>query len=91
MATDLARLRKPVQKGKGAPPMLEAAPEIIAADPRLETAPLPERQRPLQVRVPESVFAEFSERAGREFGYTHGGKKQLFLKMWGAYKAQSVE
>ena len=83
-ATNLARLRKPVQEGQGVTPMPEAAPEIIAADPRLETAPLRGRQRPLQVRVPESVFAEFSGRAGREFGYAHGGKKQLFLKMWGA-------
>jgi len=47
-------------------------------------------QRPLQVRVPASVFEEFSERAGREFGFTHGSKKQLFLKMWDAYKAQSM-
>ncbi|MGB3739610.1 MAG: hypothetical protein WA948_09675, partial [Pontixanthobacter sp.] len=66
----------------------EAAADVIAADPRPEAT---ERQRPLQVRVPESVFAEFSERAGREYGFTHGAKKQLFLKMWHAYKAQSME
>ena len=49
-------------------------------------------QRPIQVRVPETVFHEFSEQAGREFGFTHGAKKQLFLKikMWNAYKAQSM-
>lgn len=82
MATNLARL-----KGKGAPPAPDAAPDVIAADTRNE----PEPQRPLQVRVPESVFAEFSERAGREFGFTHGGKKQLFLKMWNAYKAQGMQ
>jgi hypothetical protein len=86
MATNLARLRKPATKG--APPAPETAADVIATDPRPEAA---ERQRPLQVRVPESVFAEFSERAGREFGYTHGGKKQLFLKMWQAYKAQGME
>ena len=86
MATNLARLRKP--PAKGAPPAPEAATDVIAADPRPEAT---ERQRPLQVRVPESVFAEFSERAGREYGFTHGAKKQLFLKMWHAYKAQSME
>jgi hypothetical protein len=41
--------------------------------------------------IPESVFVEFSEQAGREFGFTHGAKKQLFLKMWKAYKAQSLK
>jgi plasmid replication initiation protein len=45
--------------------------------------------RRLQVRIPASVFAEFSETAGREFGFTHGAKKQLFLKMWKAYKTRS--
>ena len=30
---------------------------------------------------------EFSEQAGREFGFSHGAKKQLFLKMWKALKA----
>ena len=85
MATNLARLRKPATKG--APPAPEAAGDVIAADTRPEAA---ERQRPLQVRIPESVFAEFSERAGREYGFTHGAKKQLFLKMWDAYKAQGM-
>ena len=80
MATNLARL-----KGKGAPPMADMALDVIATDPRHDAEP----QRPIQVRVPESVFAEFSERAGREFGFTHGAKKQLFLRMWNAYKAQS--
>lgn len=91
MATNLARLRKPATKG--APPAPETAADVIATDPRpdVRTGAAAERQRPLQVRVPESVFAEFSERAGREFGYTHGGKKQLFLKMWQAYKAQGME
>jgi hypothetical protein len=82
MATNLARL-----KSKGAPPSPEAATDVIAEDPRRG----PEPQRPIQVRVPETVFAEFSERAGREFGFTHGAKKQLFLKMWKAYKAQNVK
>lgn len=80
MTTNLARL-----KGKGAPPVADLAPDVIADDPRHDV----ESQRPIQVRVPESVFMEFSERAGREFGFTHGAKKQLFLKMWKAYKAQS--
>ena len=91
MASNRTRLRGTRRSAKGAPPTPEVAPEIIAADPRPESAERPERQRPLQVRIPESVFAEFSERAGREFGYTHGGKKQLFLKMWQAYKAQGMD
>lgn len=81
MTTDLARLRK----GKGAPPAAEDVPDVIAENRRAdERIPL----RPLQVRIPVSVFEEFSETAGREFGFTHGAKKQLFLKMWQAYKAQ---
>jgi hypothetical protein len=59
---------------------------VIAENARAdENEPL----RPLQVRIPASVFADFSETAGREFGFTHGAKKQLFLKMWKAYKAQN--
>lgn len=82
MATDLAKLRK----GKGVPPAADDAPDVIAENGRGdEKTPL----RPLQVRIPVSVFEEFSERAGREFGFSHGAKKQLFLKMWEAYKAQS--
>ncbi|TDL74886.1 hypothetical protein E2L08_15860 [Palleronia sediminis] len=83
MATNLSKLKS----GKGAPPPVEAAEDVIESNPRSdEKTP----QRPLQVRVPESVFAEFSEQAGREFGFTHGAKKQLFLKMWKAYKAQNM-
>jgi hypothetical protein len=82
MATNLAKLKS----GKGSPPPPDKAEDVIQADVRGDDkAPL----RPIQVRVPESVFIEFSEQAGREFGYTHGAKKQLFLKMWKAYKAQS--
>lgn len=81
MATNLAKLKR----GKGAPPPADDAHDVIAENVRSdETEPL----RPLQVRIPASVFAEFSETAGREFGFTHGAKKQLFLKMWKAYKAQ---
>ena len=82
MALDLAKLKR----GKGAPPPAEKTVDVIAENPRTEAVP----QRPLQVRVPNTVFEEFSERAGREFGFTHGSKKQLFLKMWDAYKAQSM-
>lgn len=82
MAIDLAKLKK----SKGTPPPAEGTLDIIAENRRLdEKEPL----RPLQVRIPTRVFEEFSETAGREFGFTHGAKKQLFLKMWDAYKAQS--
>jgi len=82
MVTNISKLKSP----KGAPPPADDTPDLIAANTRShEKEPL----RPLQVRIPESVFAEFSERAGREFGFTHGSKKQLFLKIWKAYQAQS--
>lgn len=84
MSTNLSKLRS----GKGAPPAAEEAEDVIEADLRGDDKP---SLRPLQVRVPEAVFAEFSEQAGREFGFTHGAKKQLFLKMWKAYKAQSMK
>lgn len=82
MTTNLAKLTK----GKGAPPPADSVPDITAEDTRAE----PQELRPLQVRIPAKVFEEFSEQAGREFGFTHGAKKQLFLKMWKAYKAQNM-
>lgn len=84
MATDLAKLKR----GKGTPPPADDAPDVIAENRRSDEA---EPLRPLQVRVPASIFADFSETAGREFGFTHGAKKQLFLKMWKAYKGQSKQ
>ena len=84
MTTDLSKLRK----AKGAPPPADTTPDVIAEDQRGgDATPL----RPLQVRIPARVFEEFSETAGREFGFSHGAKKQLFLKMWEAYKAQSMK
>lgn len=82
MATNIAKLKS----SKGAPPPADNAPDVIAADTRPEKVEL----KPLQVRIPKTVFEEFSERAGREFGFSHGAKKQLFLKMWEAYKAQNM-
>lgn len=84
MATNISKLKS----SKGAPPVADTSHDVIATNTRDdEKAPT----RPLQVRVPESVFAEFSEQAGKEFGFSHGAKKQLFLKMWDAYKAQSMK
>jgi len=82
MATNIAKLKS----GKGAPPPADETPDVIAEDKRSEKEAL----RPLQVRITVSTFEEFSERAGREFGFSHGAKKQLFLKMWEAYKAQNM-
>lgn len=81
-ATNVSKLKR----GKGAPPPADDAPDVIADNQREEKTEL----RPLQVRVPTRVFEEFSEQAGREFGFTHGAKKQLFLKMWESYKAQNM-
>lgn len=82
MTTNIAKLKT----GKGAPPPADDTPDVIAEDTRGEKVAL----RPLQVRVPVSVFEEFSEQAGREYGFSHGAKKQLFLKMWKAYKAHCM-
>lgn len=82
MATNIAKLKS----GKGAPPPADDTPDVIAEDTRGEKAVL----KPIQVRVPKEVFEEFSEQAGREYGFSHGAKKQLFLKMWKAYKAQNM-
>ena len=81
MGTNITKLKK----GKGAPPPAEDVQDVIHTAARTKKVAL----RPLQVRIPADVFEEFSERAGREFGFTHGAKKQMFLKMWEAYKAQS--
>lgn len=82
MATNIAKLKT----GKGTPPPADDVPDVIAED----TRPAKEELRPLQVRVPRSIFEEFSEQAGREYGFSHGAKKQLFLRMWKAYKAQNM-
>ena len=82
MGTDIADLRS----RKGTPPSADDAADVTADDVRAGKPAL----RPLQVRIPVDVFEDFSERAGREFGFSHGAKKQLFLKMWKAYKAQST-
>lgn len=82
MATNIAKLKK----GKGAPPLADEIEDITDDAARPEKAEL----RPLQVRIPKEVFEAFSEQAGREFGFTHGAKKQMFLKIWRAYKAQNM-
>ena len=82
MSTNITKLKR----SKGAPPAIDAAPDVIAEDKRREKVEL----KPLQVRIPKTVFEEFSERAGREFGFSHGSKKQLFLKMWKSYQKQSM-
>lgn len=81
MATNIAKLKK----GKGAPPPADDIQDVTADPARGEKVEL----RPLQVRIPKDVFEEFSEWAGREFGFTHGAKKQMFLKLWKSYKAQN--
>lgn len=82
MATNITRLKR----GKGSPPPADIAPDVTSDNARAARPAL----RPLQVRIPADIFEEFSERAGREFGFSHGAKKRLFLKMWKAYKAQSM-
>ena len=77
MSTNITRLKK---GAKGAPPEADDTESLLGDEPR---AP----ERSLQVRIPEDVFVEFSAMAGRDFGYRHGAKKRMFLKVWEAYKA----
>lgn len=82
MGTNVSKL-----KGlKGTPPKLLGQRDVISMD----TRPANQELKPLQVRIPRHIFEEFSECAGREFGFSHGGKKKLFLKMWDSYKAQNM-
>ena len=81
MATNVAKL-----KGKGCPPSLDESPDPITTNLREDALEM----RPLQVRIPTTVFEEFSETAGREFGFSHGAKKQLFLKIWDFYKSMKA-
>ncbi|MER3352829.1 MAG: hypothetical protein RLQ73_02575 [Hoeflea sp. D1-CHI-28] len=82
MVTNITKLKK----SKGNPPPADGTADVTVDPGRGEDTVL----RPLQVRIPERVFEEFSAQAGREFGYRHGAKKQLFLKMWAAYRAQNM-
>ena len=82
MGTNITKLKK----GKGAPPPADDVQDVTD-DPARAAKP---ELRPLQVRIPKDVFEEFSEQAGREFGFSHGAKKQMFLRIWQAYKAQNM-
>lgn len=77
MSTNITRLKK---GAKGTPPEADEAEILLGNEARVV-------ERSLQVRIPENVFEEFSAMAGREFGYRHGAKKRMFLKVWEAYKA----
>lgn len=81
MVTDLKKLKKL----KGSPPHTAASVDVIAIDSRLDA----EELRPLQVRIPKSIFEEFSKFAAKEYGYSHGSKKKMFLKIWEQYKASA--
>jgi hypothetical protein len=82
MATNLAKLKST----KGAPPVAEVTPDVIEENVRPGDDPM----KPIQFRVPQSVFQDFSEQAGKEFGFNKGAKSQLFLRMWEAYRRQSA-
>ena len=53
MSTNITNLKL----GKGVPPPADVTPDVIADDTRPEKIEL----RPLQVRIPQAVFEEFSE------------------------------
>ena len=56
----------------------------MLADPRGEA----EETKPLQFRLPASVVREFNRLAAIEGDYSHGAKKQLFLRMWESYRRE---
>lgn len=78
MATNITKLKT----SKGAPPAADITPDVIRENSRAGDVAM----RPIQFRVPESVFNQFSERAGREFGFNKGSKSQFFLKLWTDYQ-----
>lgn len=77
--TNIAKLKS--RGGKGTPPQMQSKADPIEANPR----PKSMGERPLQVRIPIEIFEEFSALAGKEFGFEHGAKKKLFLKMWAEF------
>lgn len=83
MATNIAKLKK----SKGAPPPADDVKDVTEDPARDEPAEL----RPLQVRIPKDIFEEFSEQAGREFGFSHGAKKRMFLKIWREYTDRNMK
>ena len=43
-------------------------------------------KKPLQFKVTETVFNEFSRRAHEDFGHQKGAKLNLFMEMWRVYQ-----
>lgn len=77
MGTNITKLKG----GKGAPPPMDTAPEVMVSDPRSKTT----GARPLQFKVSDDVYEAFGALAAKEFGFEQGAKKKLFLKMFAAY------
>jgi hypothetical protein len=77
---DIAKLKRTA--GKGSPPQSAEAPRNTERPAREKE----EEHRPLQFRVPASVFEAFSREAGEAFGYKKGAKSELFLRMWETYQ-----
>ena len=48
-------------------------------------------KKPLQFRVQETVFNEFSRRAHEDFGHQKGAKLNLFMEMWRVYQEVKSE
>lgn len=80
---DISTLKALKPSGKGEPPARAEAPGNTQNAPREKK----EAVKPLQVQVPESLFEEFGEEAGRTFGFTRGAKSRLFLQMWELYRS----
>lgn len=96
---DLSKLRKKSSKGtppaptqpqerentsshKGSPP--EDTNGNLSEQPRGK----PVVKAKIEFSVPEEILNEFALEAGRRFGFKKGCKSDLFVAMWGEYKAR---
>jgi len=78
----MAKISKLKTGKSGGPPPENDAPANTDQPPRDKM----EATKPLQFRVPQSVFDEFSLMAGQEFGFSKGSKVSLFLKIFEEHK-----
>ena len=78
---DLGKLKP--KTGKGTPPAPEITNQNLKAPPRGK----PMKKGKIEFSVPEEILDEFSQEAGRRFGFKKGSKSDLFIAMWEEYKS----
>jgi len=78
---DIAKL-KPKGAGKGTPPAPAETNNNLKTPPREITV----KRAPQQFSLPADMIEEFSQEAGKRFGFKKGSKSDLFMAMWEEYK-----